>query len=104
MIECKFYGELPFHSIVAGIKVPKLTEWINQAKYDCDEGDVWIVIFKINRRGKFIVIDKKQFREVSIKNYCLYENCYICNFDTFFETNKELIEQKWKNGVFNNYS
>ena len=68
VLECKFYANIPFHSIVAGESVAKLDEWIEQVKYDCDENDSWMVIFKINYKGKFVVVDKNQYKEATIEN------------------------------------
>lgn len=96
LIECKSYGSIAFHSIVAGDNVPLLDSWIEQAKYDCDDGDVWMVVFKINHKGKFIVIDKNQFNNIELNNYCLYKNYYVTGFEKFMENNKESIAQKWQ--------
>ena len=97
VFECKFYADIPFHSIVAGDPISKLDEWIKQVKGDCDEGDIWMVIFKINYKGKFVVVDKSQFDgNIKMSNYCHYQNCYIVGFENFMIANKDRIARKWK--------
>jgi Holliday junction resolvase len=57
VIECKAYKEFQFHNLTSGVQL--LDKWIDQIYVDIeaagDETLVPLVIFKINRKGMFVV-------------------------------------------------
>lgn len=84
-IECKFYKDLAFHQLFDE-NCKQLDVWLDQAKCDVK---MWFLIFKINRRGAFVVYDSRyKFKH---GNHCLYNNYIVTKYDNFFELNKQII-------------
>lgn len=86
-IECKSYKDFAFHNILKSNST--LDDWIEQAKVDFK---IWLLIFKINNRGSYIVFDKNTWKSVVYSdNYANYKSNYIIPLDGFFERNKKIL-------------
>ena len=89
-IECKSYKDFGFHQLFTECKL--LDSWIEQA-YSPEK--IWFLIFKINRRGTFIVFDSRTAKMVedyiNIHNHTRYSSYYVLPYKNFFESNKEIL-------------
>ena len=86
-IECKSYKDFAFHGMFTSNAV--LDSWIEQAKSD---HKVWLLIFKINNRGSFVVFDRTVWKSINYSgNYMNYKSNYIVPMDGFFESNKTVL-------------
>ena len=85
-MECKFYSDLLFHQIFRG-QCSQLDEWIKQTYEAADEGDVNIIVIKVNRKGKFVCIEKSD--KLKLEKGLEYKGWYFFDFDTFFDENFE---------------
>ena len=91
VIESKFYSEFSFHNLLKNVDIPLLDKWIAQVKTGLDHGDFWVVIFRINRRGSFIVFDNSHELLFKIGNHSNYKTNIITDFESFFSNNKQAI-------------
>lgn len=88
--ECKFYKDLPFHTLLS--ENAMLDKWILQAQ--CPDR-FWFLCFKLNNKGAFVVWDAQTpIQFVFGGNYIWYKGCYVVPMDHFFETNKDEM-LKW---------
>lgn len=85
-MECKFYADLGFHQLFQG-KCGQMDTWIEQTYEAADDGDVNIIIIKINRKGKYVCIEK--YDTLNLEKGMEYKGWYFFDFDTFFEENFE---------------
>lgn len=72
VIESKFYKDFRFHQLLQPGPCVQLEEWIKQCKDATDEGDFWIIGFKINLRGWFILIPDAFEKQFKFENYSVY--------------------------------
>jgi len=91
VIESKFYGDFPFHNLFKNVDVPLLDKWIKQAIDSADDDDLWIVVFRINRKGAFAVFDKSLVNRFIIGDYVSYKTNIITDFERFFTDNRDVI-------------
>lgn len=93
VIEAKNYKEFPFHQLMQNCS--QLNKWIEQTEISANDNDVWFLIFKINRKGTYVVFrnDTELFNKLNIGNHTKYNDMVICDFESFFITNKEIITQ-----------
>ncbi len=91
VIESKFYKEFPFHNLIKNADIPILDKWIKQARDSADEGDFWVVVFRINHKGSFAAFDRSLAGGFSLKNHAFYNDTVITDFETFFTDNKDII-------------
>ena len=91
VIESKFYGEFPFHNLFKNVAVPLLDKWIEQAKTSADDGDFWVVVFRINHKGSFVVFDQKLVDKFKINDHVCYQTNVITDFEGFFTANRDVI-------------
>jgi len=91
VIESKFYGEFPFHNLFKNVAVPLLDKWIDQAKTSADDGDFWVVVFRINHKGSFVVFDQKLVDKFKINDHVCYQTNVITDFEGFFTANRDVI-------------
>lgn len=94
IVECKFYKNFEFHQLLQpkGIKI--LDKWIKQASSDAGPKTFWILLFKINRRGEFVVYDKRLFPEAELSNHVIYDSNFICaEAETFLCKNAKKIQE-----------
>ena len=86
-IECKNYKDFAFHQLLTENK--QLDSWIEQAASD---DKIWFLIYKINRRGTYGLMDEKYYDEISSclsnKNYISYKRYTIVMYDEFFPSIK----------------
>lgn len=88
VIEVKNYAEFPFHQLIIG-ECPLLEKWIEQQMIAIDEGDVWVVCFKIAHKGWFICYDKKL--ELINNNYAVFKTYVVSELISCLTNNKELL-------------
>ena len=91
VVESKFYGEFPFHNLFKNVSVPLLDKWIAQAVSSADAGDFWVVIFRINHKGSFVVFDDSLLTQFKVRDHVRYQNTVITDFEGFFTNNKDVI-------------
>lgn len=100
VIECKFYKEFSFHHFLINKSIPLLDKWIEQQFDIIDDDDFWVVIFKINRCGSYIVIkeDLCPFIDNRMGNYSIYyyknEKYIVTDFEPFVKLYKDEIIKK----------
>lgn len=95
VLESKFYADFPFHALMTTGNVPQLDKWIEQT-IDCvEDGDLWFVAFKINRRGWFTCFLGDLRDKFEIGNHALYsdgkKSYVVTELMPFFTTNKAVI-------------
>lgn len=92
VLESKFYADFPFHMFLTSQDVPILDGWIEQ-QLDCvDEGDFWMVCFKINRKGWFGCIEHTN--EFKLNHHIRYKTYSVFNLKEFLIDNKDKIIEK----------
>jgi hypothetical protein len=91
VIESKFYKEFPFHNLMKDTDIPLLDKWIKQAVDSADDGDFWVVVFRINHKGSFVALDQSHLPKFNISNHCRYKDCVVTDFEKFFTDNKDGI-------------
>lgn len=90
-MECKSYKDFPFHLLFTG-KCAILDSWLDQTLEAADEGDINIVVIKINNKGKYVCIEKYNHLDISkAMNY--KDDWYFFNYDVFFELNHESFKE-----------
>jgi Holliday junction resolvase len=72
VLESKFYKEFRFHQLLQPGPVPQLDEWIKQCLDASDEGDLWLICFKINLRGWFVLLPETKANDFVFTNYSVY--------------------------------
>ena len=85
-IESKFYAEFPFHRLMQQEPIPQLDSWIEQANIP---NSIWFLIFKINRKGSYILFPKSM--QFIVGNHVAYYDFIITNFEPFITQNKDMI-------------
>lgn len=96
VLEAKWYKDFLFHQLIQPGACSQLDEWIGQALDAIDDGDLWYVAFKINRRGWYIAVpaagaDQYQFGNRAYYTSPEYGDFVVCEAETFFATNREVI-------------
>jgi hypothetical protein len=92
--EAKSYADFPFHQVLTG-SCKQLESWLDQLMEVSDEGDLNIVFIKLNRKGKFVVVESKytwvtdQFMYYTSQNH---KDWLIIEFDHFFKHNRDLLK------------
>ena len=100
-IECKNYADFPFHALLHVSDIPLLDQWIEQTYDAADDGDLNLIIMKFNRKGKFVMFEKKssirkvgqQVHLVPSYQHAYYKDWIMMDFDQFWFANKELVKQ-----------
>jgi len=100
-IECKSYASFEFDHLYTDCKL--LDSWLSQLMTVADETDLNILMFKITRRGRFIVVQSKH--EWELGNYTKYSSkllgdWIVTDFDQFFKLNADKVKNlsKQQNG------
>jgi hypothetical protein len=97
VLECKFYADFPFHSLMTPGAIPQLDTWIEQTLDCVEEGDVWYVAFKINRRGFFATVPFEGSEKYTFGNHSVYTGKHgkfvVTELSEFFTLNKDIILQ-----------
>jgi hypothetical protein len=94
-VEAKFYGDFGFHQLFDGNST--LDGWLEQLMLAADPGDISILFFKINRRGKYVAVQANQPWNYSSCSYTLYRSSklgdwMIYSFDNFFNLNTATLK------------
>lgn len=96
-IEAKNYNDLAFHQLILG-ECPQVDKWIAQTLAPADANDINLTIFKITRKGAWIVFDADLKDRFELSNYILYKNHIICEFEPFVKQNVEEIRKLGADG------
>jgi hypothetical protein len=92
-LECKFYKDISWKKLFQPEGVAQLNGWIEQSKVTSKPN--WMLFFKINNCGAYIVIDTKALKNYNFKKpSCVmtYRNDYIIvDMKTFLEENYKEI-------------
>lgn len=95
VLEAKFYAEFRFHQLMQPGKMPQLDEWAEQCLEAVDDGDFWVVCFKINLRGAYVAVPEKFGNEFVFGNHCRYSGPHgafrVTELKEFFTTNRDAI-------------
>jgi hypothetical protein len=91
--EVKFYADIPFHQFFNSCQ--QLDDWLKQMMMVSDPTDVNILFFKINRKGKYVVVEDNKDWVLNF-NYVKYKSWYVIDFDLFFKYNKQILEKYCK--------
>jgi hypothetical protein len=92
--ECKSYATFPFHLLLSGdCKV--VESWLDQLMEVSDPDNLNILMFKINRKGRFVAVQTKYTWVTD--NFILYTSAkhgdwVFIEFDNFFKLNKDLLK------------
>lgn len=92
--EAKSYADFPFHLALKGNCV-QLETWLDQLMEVADEGDMNILFFKINRKGRYVVVPSSytwitdQFIYYTSNKH---KDWLIIEFDHFFKHNRDLLK------------
>lgn len=92
-MECKFYKEFLFHQLFT--KCPQLNEWIDQTIEAEDAGDINIICFKINRKGKYVCIEENEALDKTGALHYEYADRHwlVYDYAAFFELNQESFKE-----------
>lgn len=95
VLESKFYADFQFHALITEGKVPQLDKWIEQT-IDCiQDGDLWFVAFKINRRGWYACFPEETAHHYTLGNHAVYcdgeKKFVVTELTNFFTTNKDKV-------------
>jgi Holliday junction resolvase len=92
-LECKSYKDFSFNSLFIG-KNALLDGWIKQSSDT--KKQKWLLFFKINNKGIFVVYDISKFQSYMQKeNYHIYKNQYVIqDVFEFLEKNKNKLYEK----------
>lgn len=95
VLEAKFYAEFRFHQLLQPGAMPQLDEWAGQCLDAIDEGDLWLICFKINLRGQYIAVPKQFAKEFEFSNHAVYDgpkgSFIVTDLKDFFTRNKEAV-------------
>jgi hypothetical protein len=95
VIEAKFYAEFRFHQLLQPGPMPQLDEWAGQCHDAIDEGDLWLICFKINLRGQYVAVPTEFEKEFVFQNFCRYKGgkgeFIVTDLKTFFTDNREAV-------------
>lgn len=96
-IEAKNYADIAFNQILDG-KCLQLNKWIDQTEIVEGEEDISFTIFKITRKGSWIVFSSELIEKFNLKSYMYYEkdedsSYIIANFEEFILNNIEVIKE-----------
>lgn len=95
VLESKFYADFRFHQLMQPGPTPQLDTWIAQCLDAVDEGDLWMVAFKINLRGWYVAVPECFLKDFVFGNHCMYtgEHGTFCVTDLkeFFTRNKDAV-------------
>jgi hypothetical protein len=92
-MECKSYKDFSFSGLFLGQNA-LLDGWIKQASET--QKSKWLLYFKINNKGIFVVYDMTKFSSDLYKeNYHIYQNRYLIqSLEEFLEKNKERLYEQ----------
>lgn len=93
VVESKFYAEFPFHKLMQNEPIAQLDKWIGQTLVSLDEGDFWVVVIRINRKGSFAVFDQKWLSQLQVQNHVRYFSHVMCDWQDLITQNTQVIRR-----------
>jgi len=97
VVEAKWYKDFRFHQLIQPGPNPQLDTWIEQTIECIDDGDVWMVCFKINLRGWYVAVPDGLSDDFSYNNYCVYTGKHgkfkVTDMKEFMTNNAHIIKQ-----------
>jgi len=90
-IECKAYGDFPFHHFFTQKDVKLLDTWIEQLLDPADDDDLNLLIMKFDRKGKFIAIQDK-YLHIRFNRHINYKGWNFGDYDDFWSRNAEQVK------------
>jgi Holliday junction resolvase len=92
-MECKSYKDFSFSGLFLG-QNSLLDGWIKQSSET--QKPKWLLFFKINNKGMFVVYDINKFSSDMVKeNYHVYQNKYIIqSLEDFLNKNKDKLYEQ----------
>ena len=92
--ECKSYADFPFHLMLTGA-CKQLDTWIDQLMAVAEVDDCNILFMKLNRKGKYVVVQTKNTWVTD--NFTYYSSSktgdwLLIEFEHFFQHNKDLLK------------
>ena len=97
-IECKAYKDFPFNTLLADGNAI-MDKWIGQIETDIQGEEFYMIVFKINSKGIYIVVNTKFLKSglKTSKNFSMYKfegkTYLITAFEPFIAENVEIIRQ-----------
>lgn len=95
VIEAKSYALFRFHQIIHSGSCAVLDGWIEQTRTSIDEGDFWLVAFKVNRITWSVAVPLAATATLKLGNHALYTNSsgtyVITELLSFMKTNRDEI-------------
>jgi hypothetical protein len=93
-IECKNYGDFPFHQLLTNCKV--LNGWLQQLLDVSDEHDLNVLFMKFNHKGRYIAVQDTV--KWDVPSYMVYKSpdygvWIISELDTFFTLNSGIFKK-----------
>lgn len=92
-IECKNYGDFPFHQILTSCKL--INSWIEQLMDVSDAHDLNVLFMKFNRKGRYIAVqDTISWNLTSYMRYYHDEHgvWIISELESFFNQNTSIFK------------
>lgn len=91
VIESKFYKSFPFEKLAGDDRITQLEGWIKQIKATVDEGDMWVLVVRINHKGSWACLDVKWLPQLDVGNHVRHFEYVWCDFENLFKQNKDQI-------------
>jgi hypothetical protein len=92
--EAKFYAEFPFHQLVDNCS--QLESWLQQLMVAADDGDLNILFFKVNRKGRYVAVQANLPWNDGCNHFNYHSDKHgdwmIYSFEKFFELNSEIFK------------
>lgn len=101
-IECKHYGDFPFHKLLLPGTTGQLEAWLEQLNDTADEADLQLLIFKIDYKGKFIATEKRHLFNSTHGTYYTSRtgiSWLITNYEEFLKLNENTIKRLANTGT-----
>lgn len=90
--ECKFYKDIGWSKLFNKDGESKLNSWIEQSEQGTKP--YWLLLFKINNNGIYIVYDNTKLQFNNNHNVLIYKNKYnIIPITDFFENNIQYLQK-----------
>ena len=101
VIEMKFYSDFPFHTLLSTKNIPLLDTWLAQTQHSLESGDMWFLVFKINRKSTYVVLNKDLANTMSIGHHSIYLDKYIVtDFYELIRNNMDILRKYAKEGFY----
>ena len=106
-VECKSYADFPFHQFLYQGNIRLLDEWIEQILEVAEEKDLNLLIFKFNRKGKYIGFQKHllnssykwEYTKFTTHRHVSYKDWIFTGYKDFIEKNHGSIKYLSVEGI-----